>query len=465
MAKSENGRMYKWFRKPIHDFLETEASGGVLLVATTIIALVWANSRYGAAYNDLWHIVFSLGWGDNLLSLTLHHWINDGLMAIFFFYVGLEIKREVLTGELASWKKASLPCMAAIGGMIVPAVLFTVFNAGTEGARGWGIPMATDIAFALGILMLLGKRVPLGLKVFLTALAVVDDLGAVLVIAIFYTSGVSLHYLALGLAFALLSFLLGRIGKRRRIIFVGIGIVVWYCFLKSGVHATVAGVLVAMTIPHRVEKGRKEFVTQLDGITDELYDPERAQIPVSEEVQIVALQAIRGLINKAESPLQRLEYELHPIVAFGIMPIFALANAGVVFELSALSEAFRSPIPLGILFGLVIGKQVGIFAFSWAAVKIGWASLPSSVNWAKLYGVAILGGIGFTMSLFISNLAFGTAHGEVNGHGGTFIDQAKLGIILASTISAILGVAVLLAVSKPGEAKTLTGPFPVEDDD
>ena len=464
MAKSGSGRLYKWFRKPILDFLETEASGGIILVAATVVALVWANSRYGPAYHDLWQLVFSLGWGESLLSLSLHHWINDGLMAVFFFYVGLEIKREVLTGELASWKKASLPCTAAVGGMIVPALLYVMFNAGTEGVRGWGIPMATDIAFALGILMLLGKRIPLGLKVFLTALAVVDDLGAVMVIAIFYTAELSLTYLGMGLALVLLLFLLGRAGKRRRLIFVGLGILVWYFFLMSGVHAAVAGVLVAMTIPHKVEKGRKEFLTQLDGITDELYDPERAQTPVSEEVQIAALQTIRGLINKAESPLQRLEHELHPIVAYGIMPIFALANAGVVFQMSAVTSVFQSPIPLGILAGLVIGKQVGIFAFSWAAVRIGWASLPRGVNWVKLYGVAILGGIGFTMSLFIANLAFGTAHGETEGHGSVLIDQAKLGIILASTISAILGVVVLLGASRSGNGKTLTGPFPVEDE-
>jgi NhaA family Na+:H+ antiporter len=442
MNRSPRKIVLRWFRDPIVDFFETEASGGIILILATALALVWANSPWRDAYHDLWHTYAGVVLGSAGLKLSLGHWINDGLMAVFFFYVGLEIKRELLTGELASWKKAALPAMGALGGMLVPAGLYVLLNAGGTGAAGWGIPMATDIAFAIGILMLLGKRVPLGLKVFLTALAVVDDLGAVLVIAVFYTAGLSWWHLGMGLAVVAVMFLAARLGMRRRFFFAAAGVVVWYLFLRSGVHATVAGVLTALTVPHSVAKGRREFVDQMDKVTDEIMEREERGAPVTDEEHEVALQTVHDLAEKAGSPLQHMEHQLAPWVAYVVMPVFALANAGLELDAASLGRGLAEAVPQGILLGLVVGKQAGIFLFSWLAVKLGWAGLPAGVNWRNLHGAAILGGIGFTMSLFIANLAFGP---------GTILDGAKMGILLASAVSAVLGTAFLLAA--PGSRR------------
>jgi NhaA family Na+:H+ antiporter len=394
----------RWVQQPIRNFMRLEASGGILLVSVTLVALVWANSGFGGLYHDLWHLDLGLALGSRTFSLSLHHWINDGLMAVFFFWVGLEIKREMLTGELASWRRAALPVMGALGGMVVPALLYLWLNHDGEAARGWGIPMATDIAFAIGILMLLGSRVPLGLKVFLTALAVVDDLGAVVVIAMFYTAELSLGHLAVGLVLLAGLWGLAQGGLRGRGVFTAVGLVVWILFLRSGVHATVAGVLTAMTVPHRVRE-------------------------------------------EGPSPLERWEHELAPWVAYVIMPIFALANAGVVLHGAGITGALVSPIPLGILLGLFVGKQLGVFGFAWLSVKLGWAALPAGAGWRSLYGVAVLGGIGFTMSLFITNLAFSVSPGA--GHAvPAHVDEAKLGILVGSLISALFGTLLLLLATR-----------------
>ncbi len=448
MNRSPRELAHRWFRQPIVDFFETEASGGIILILATAVALLWANSPWRDAYHDLWHAHAGLSFGNRGLDLSLHHWINDGLMAVFFFYVGLEIKRELLTGELASWRKAALPAMGALGGMLVPAGLYALVNAGGDGAAGWGIPMATDIAFAIGVLMLLGKRIPLGLKVFLTALAVVDDLGAVLVIAVFYTAGISWWHLLAGIGVLALMTVAARLGMRRRLFFAAAGIVVWYLFLRSGVHATVAGVLAALTVPHAVAKGRREFVDRMDEVTDAILEREERGAPVTDEEHEVALQTVHDLAEKAGSPLQHMEHQLAPWVAYGVMPVFALANAGLEIDAGALGRGLADPVPQGILLGLVAGKQVGVFAFSWLAVRLGWARLPSGVNWRSLHGAAVLAGIGFTMSLFIANLAFGA---------GALLEEAKMGILLASAVSALAGAALLLGAPGSRPAETATG--------
>ena len=368
---------------PFARFFASEAASGIVLMVCALVALVWANSPVAASYDALWHIHFVVGPDTRALDLTLHDWIGDGLMAVFFFLVGLEIKRELLDGELASARRAALPLAAALGGMIAPALLYTSLNATSAGHAGWGIPMATDIAFALGVLALLGPRVPPALRVFLAALAIADDLGAVLVIALFYTATLAWLPLAIGLGAVCVAALGNALGVRVWVFYVAVGIVAWLGLLHSGVHATVAGVLIAFTVPAR-------------GM-----DP---------------------------SPLERMERALAPIVAFVILPLFALANAGVVLATS--SAAGATPVTVGILLGLVIGKPIGITLFAWLAVRTGIASLPDGTSWRALRGVSLLGGIGFTMSLFIAGLAFGAT---------PLLEAAKIGIFAASLVAGIIG--------------------------
>ena len=422
-------------RRPVVEFFETEASGGIVLVAATLAALLWANSAAGDVYQRLWHTPVSLSWGDAVLSLDLHHWVNDGLMALFFFVVGLEIKREILTGELASVRRAALPAVAALGGMVVPALLYFALNPSGEGARGWGIPMATDIAFAVGILMLLGRRVPLGLKVFLTALAVVDDLGAVLVIALFYTEAIAWGMLVVGLGLLVLLFVLGAFRFRPPLPYFVIGVLVWFFFLQSGVHATVAGVLVALAVPHGIAKHRREVVEKLQEITGHLARREEAQAPLLDELHAAAIHEIEQVAEAAGSPLMRLEHVLHPWVAYFVMPVFALANAGVDLGGTSIAALFTEPVSLGVLVGLVVGKQIGVFGAAWLVVRVGWAQLPAGVTWRLVWGAAALAGIGFTMSLFIASLGFGA---------GKALTEAKMGILAASFVAAVIGVGILL---------------------
>jgi NhaA family Na+:H+ antiporter len=419
---------------PIQEFLHKEASGGILLIICTAIALAWANSPFADSYHHLWHTYLSIDVGGLGLNYSLHHWINDGLMVIFFFVVGLEIKRELLVGELSSIKKASLPIAAALGGMIFPALIYTIFNFGSEGASGWGIPMATDIAFVVGILALLGKRVPLALKIFILALAIVDDIGAVLVIAIFYTSEISFISLMIAAGLVLLLVAMNKMGVRNLLLYTLVGVALWLAFLKSGIHATVAGVLLAFTIPASARINTKKFTDETDSLIKDFNNAgEHGEHVLTNEERLSIVDQIENNCEKILTPLQRFEHGLHPWVSFLIMPVFALANAGVSIG-SGLVSAISNPISIGIISGLFIGKQIGIFSFSYLAVKLKLASEPEGVSWKKIYAASLLAGIGFTMSLFIANLAFISPE---------LLNISKVGILSGSLLSGIVGFIIL----------------------
>ncbi|HEU4881416.1 MAG TPA: Na+/H+ antiporter NhaA [Longimicrobium sp.] len=429
---------------PFARFLRTESAGGIVLIAATLVAIVWANSPWSGSYHHLWETVVTIGAGRYALSYPLHYWINDGLMAVFFFLVGLEIKREFLVGELASVRRAALPIAAALGGMIVPAILYALLNVGGPGEPGWGTPMATDIAFALGVLALLGPRIPLSLKVFLAALAIVDDLGAVLVIAVFYTDQIAWGALGVGMAVLAALIVAGRLQARTPIVYVVLGVILWLAFLKSGVHATVAGVLLAMTIPARTRIDTQEFLDRGRRILDYFDEAGKEGSDVlTNRDQQAAIQEMENACEAAQAPLQRIEHELHAPVAFVIIPLFALANAGVHLG-GNLGEALTNRVALGIILGLVIGKPIGITLFAWLAVKSNLAALPAGTTWRAIRGVSLLGGIGFTMSLFIAGLAFPGAP-QLN-------EDAKIGIFAASLVAAITGLLVLRRLRPVDEA-------------
>ncbi len=411
--------------KPINQFLRLEASSGILLMVMAVLALVFANTALSTTYFSTLEIPLKVGFGDFVIDKPLLLWINDGLMAIFFFLVGLEIKREVLVGELSSPKQAMLPIMGAIGGMVVPAGAYVLVTGGTPFVNGWGIPMATDIAFALGILALLGTRAPVALKIFLTALAIIDDLGAVMVIAIFYTSKINMVALAAGFGLFAVLALGNRLGVRKTRFYVILGIFLWLAFLKSGVHATIAGVLLALTVPARRRLDEVTFREKAQGFLSSMKVGEEDDRENQE-----AVNALEILSKGAATPLARMEHALHGWVAFFIMPVFALANAGVDLRQVSIFEALTHPVALGIIAGLFIGKQVGVAIFSWVALKLNIAEMPKGVGWLQLYGVAVLTGVGFTMSLFIAGLSFGDP--EV-------LDRAKTGILFASLIAGLMG--------------------------
>ncbi len=413
-------------------FTEVEASGGILLLGCTLIALFWANSPWAPVYNALWETKFTLGIGSAVLSKPLLLWINDGLMAVFFFVVGLEIKREILIGELASLKRAALPVLAALGGMLIPAGIYFFFNKGTPSAPGWGIPMATDIAFALGVLTLLGKRVPVSLKIFLMALAIIDDLGAVLVIAFFYTSHISWLNLGIGAVFLSLLFLANLSGARHPLVYAVLGIGgLWLAFLLSGVHATIAGVLAAFMIPASTRINTQQFLeTSKRLVQDFQKHSSLGKDVLTNQDQQFALYNLEKNCELVQTPLQRLEHGLHPWVHYLIMPIFALANAGVSLQEGNFFQTLAHPITFGIFVGLLLGKPLGITSFSWIAVKLKWAVLPSGVSWKQIIGVGILGGIGFTMSLFIAGLAF---------EEPVQLSAAKIAILLTSSVAGAVG--------------------------
>ena len=425
----------------IKNFINEEAYGGIILIFATIAALVWANSAFYESYHYIWHD-YKVGfvWGDIDLVGSLHHWINDGLMALFFFTIGLEIKREIMGGELSSIKKASMPIAAAIGGMVFPAIMYAVITINyPEVSDGWGIPMATDIAFALGLLALLGKRVPLNLKIFLTALAIADDLGAVIVIAVFYTESINYSEL-LSAAFFIGVLIIANFSGVRRTSFYGlVGLTgVWMAFVFSGVHATIAGVLIALTIPARTKITENEYVSKLTKCLTKFKNEEQIEGSLLSKEQAHLISKIEVLNEDAHTPLQELEHGLHPFIAFFVLPVFALSNAGVHVEGSVV-EMLLHPISLGIIGGLVLGKFIGISLLSRLVVKMKIAVLPEGVTWRHIYGVAFLAGIGFTMSIFISELAFKSEeHKQI----------AKVGIMAASFISAIIGMVWLSTGSK-----------------
>jgi len=415
-------------------FVHSEASGSVVLLLCTVAALAWANSSAAPAYEALLHTKIGVSWGEAKFAMSLQHWVNDALMAVFFFVVGLEIKRELVVGHLSSLQRAILPGMAAVGGMVVPAALYAWLNAGGEGAAGWGVPMATDIAFALGVLALFGSRVPVGLKVFLTALAIADDLGAVLVIALFYTAQIRWSALALAAVFLALLFLANVARIRRPEPYVLLAIGVWVGVLLSGVHATVAGILVAMLVPVRARRDPGEFLATAQERVAELRDAGLTRDSMlARRSQLDAIIDLHEAAGDMRPAGLTLEESLHPVVAFLILPLFALWNAGVALG-GGFADIADSRISLGILVGLVVGKQLGITLFAWIAVRAGWAALPAEVTWAQIYGGACLAGIGFTMSLFVSELAF--------GYDG-LLGEAKLGVLLASLIAATWGFLVL----------------------
>ena len=415
-------------------FVRTGSLSGILLLGATALALICANSPLADGYFGFLARRIVIGWSDHPLDLALLGWINDGLMAVFFLLVGLEIKRELMVGELASIRQAALPIAAAAGGMVVPAVLYWSVNPGGPAAAGWGIPMATDIAFALGILTLLGDRIPLGLKVFLTALAIVDDMGAVVVIALFYSGALHPMPLAVGAAAVLGLVVMNRLGIRRITPYLFGGAVLWLSLHDGGIHATVAGVLVAMTIPTRTRTNTAEFSERARELVAEFDRTETGDgLVITSKGQQEALHELEREAERVQAPLLRLEHGMQPLVQYGIMPLFAFANAGVQLGGTGNTPLLTSA-SLGIVLGLVIGKPVGILLCSWAAVRFGLSGLPTGVSWRSLGGVACLGGIGFTMSLFIAALAFDP----------DLLTPAKTGILIGSALSASLGIAILV---------------------
>ncbi len=417
---------------PFEEFIHRQTTSGMLLMATAILALVLANSALAGFYADLQHMMISISIGSWSLDKSLHHWVNDGLMALFFFVVGLELKREILVGELADVRKAALPMVAAVGGMIVPALIYLAFNPAGDAARGWGIPMATDIAFAIGALVLLAHRVPRALITFLVALAIVDDLGAVAVIAIFYTD--TLVYDALFIALALFGLLVvfNLAGIRKISPYAIVAVFLWYFLLKSGVHATIAGVLGAFTVPAVPKYDPGRFSQQMKNLIarfDKSYEPGKSIMNNVEMRSVV--QTLENGILRVEAPLQRLEHAWHLPVAFLVVPIFALFNAGIPLEMDSLGEMLAHPVTLGIGFGLIAGKFIGITLTSWIAIKLGIAQLPPEVRFSQIAGVSLLAGIGFTMAIFIAELGFASQP--------DYLLMAKTGILIASLLAGIGG--------------------------
>ncbi len=413
---------------PFVRFAKMEAAGGVLLLVTTLAALAWANSPWDQRYFGLWSGNFSVGFGRFVLTETRLQWIDDGLMAIFFFLVGLEIKREVLIGELSSLKLAAFPLISAIGGTIVPALFYVALNHGGPAQKGWGIPMATDIAFALGVLVVLGKRVPISLKVFVTALAIVDDILSIVVIAVFYTHEIHWLSLAIGFGGILVSAVANRMGIRQPVIYGFIGLCVWFAVLESGVHATLAGVLLGFTIPAQTYIDRDQFLKRSRWLIDRF---ERAEPGSLEEHS--ALHSLETQCELIEPPLHRIEHRLQPWVGFIVMPLFAFANAGVRI-VGHVAEAAKHPVTWGILLGLLLGKPIGISLFAWLSTKVRLAACPADTTWWQIVSASSLCGIGFTMSLFIATLAFGE---------GYLLDMAKIGTLAASALASVCGVLLL----------------------
>ncbi|MBT8397800.1 MAG: Na+/H+ antiporter NhaA [Gemmatimonadetes bacterium] len=414
-------------------FFRLEAAGGVLLLVVSAAALILANSPVAEGYFELWRTSISVGVGQWGLTKPALLWVNDGLMALFFFVVGLEIKRELLIGELSSPRKAAVPVAAALGGMLLPAIVFVAFNAGRESASGWGIPMATDIAFALGLLALFARGAPLGLKVFLTAVAIIDDIGAVAVIALFYTAKVDLTALAVALGVLLALFGLNRAKVRSTLPYVLLGLVLWVAVLKSGVHATVAGVILAFFIPARRAVDEQTFLEKARSFLDAFAQDGAHPGPLPTAKQRAAIYSLERLSHQAEAPLARLEHRLHPWVAFLIVPLFAFSNAGVAIQAFS-SDLMFNPVTVGVSLGLLLGKPAGVLLFTWGAVRFGLGDLPGNVTWTEVAGIAALCGMGFTMSLFIGGLAF-----DAPG----FLEQAKVGILIGSALSAFVGVTLL----------------------
>jgi NhaA family Na+:H+ antiporter len=400
--------------RPLQDFLQAESAGGIALLAATAVALVWSNSPWRGAYHTLWSTELSLGVGRHQLALSAHDWVNDGLMTLFFFVVGLEIKRELVQGELRERRHAALPAIAALGGMVVPALLYVAVNAGSGTTHGWGIPMATDIAMAVGVLALVGRHLDPGVKLFLLALAIVDDIGAILVIALFYASGTNIAALAVAVGLVGVVVGLRAAGVQSTGPYVVVGVVLWWFTYRSGVHATIAGVVLGLLAPTQPFRPGSE------------QDPDA----LADVSSVEAAQQTARLARRAVSVVEWLEHRLHGWTSFVVVPLFALANAGIPLSRGALADAKSSTVTIGVVVGLVIGKPLGISLFAWLACRAGVAELPSGGNWSAMIGVATIGGIGFTVSIFVTGLAFTDT---------ALIDDAKVGVLVASLVAALVG--------------------------
>ncbi len=434
MAKPTNLRTITTvIQSSFQEFFSRSSSAGIVILISTAIAMLWVNSPMGESYFHLLHEHVNVQLFDWSFGFTVEHFVNDGLMVIFFLVVGLEIKREILVGELSSTRKAMLPMIAALFGMIGPGAIFVAFNLGSPTVHGWGIPVATDIAFALGILALLGNRVPLALKVFLAALAIVDDLLAVLVIALFYTSALNYTALAAGALLVVILYGGNRLGIKTVKFYGFFGLLLWIAVLYSGIHATIAGVLLALTIPAEARLDTSVFTSRARALIDRI--SKRVESDEEEGAQLDQVHALEDMCEAVQSPLARMEHGLSGWVSFVIMPVFALANAGVRLDPSLLTE-MGSPVGLGIILGLFIGKQVGVSFAVWLSVRLGIAELPDRVSMRQIYGVGVLCGIGFTMALFVANLAFPASHA---------LDVSKLSVLVGSAISAIIGSLMLRA--------------------
>ena len=417
---------------PLEEFIHRQTTSGILLMLCAIAALYIANSEWSEVYHQLLEMRFTIGVPGFQLSKSLHHWINDGLMALFFFVIGLELKREILVGELANPKQAMLPIIAAIGGMVVPVLIYISINPEGHAFDGWGVPMATDIAFALGTLALLGKRIPKNLLTFLVALAIVDDLGAVMVIAVFYTETIHIHALVTAAVMLGLLIVLNLGGIRHPLPYVLLGIVLWIAMLKSGVHATLAGIFLAFTIPMRPKYDPERFLLQINDMIAQIkraYQHE-ANIIKNDELR-GRVQALGEGVRLVQAPAQIMERTMHLPSAYFIIPIFSLANAGIPVDWSSLGSIVTHPVSVGIAAGLVVGKLIGIAGFSWVAVKLGLTSLPHGLNFRHIVGAGLMGGIGFTMSIFIAELGF--------AHSAEDLLMAKTGVFLASALAGVSG--------------------------
>ncbi len=432
---------------PMLRFFRLEAASSILLLFATFLALVWANSAASETYAHFWHTEVALFWGPYRMSHSLVHWVNDGLMAVFFFIVGLEIKRETLVGELSSPKIAMLPVIAALGGMVVPGLIYWAFNHGGAGMNGWAIPMATDIAFAIGAIAVFGTKLPVGLRIFLAAFAIADDLGAVLIIAIFYSKHIAVNYLLISAGFACGMAVLNLLRIRFIPLYVFLGFGLWLAVLGSGIHPTIAGVIGALFIPVRAKYDAEQFAEKVNTVMDNYQCNVRNScywysILLNRD-HLNCVHAVHQACTDVETPLQRLEHALHPYVAFLILPVFACGNAGLSLQGLDLTEALLHPVTVGIALGLLVGKPVGIAVFAWLAVRLNLASLPEGVNWSHMIGAGMLGGIGFTMSLFVSGLSFTDQ---------ALSDYSKMGILAGSILAALAGMAFLALQCKRQQA-------------
>jgi NhaA family Na+:H+ antiporter len=430
-----DGPLQRRFVRPALSFMRTEASGALIMLSATVAALIWANSAWGDSYFEFWETHITIEIGAFHFDESLKHFVNDGLMAIFFFVVGLEIKRELVVGELNTVKKAALPAMAALGGMIVPALIYVAFvssSGSADALAGWGIPMATDIAFSVGVIALLGSRVPIGAKLFLLALAIVDDIGAIVVIAIFYTQDLSFVWMAVAAATLFVIFVARQAGIRAGVIYLPLALLAWFAFLESGVHATIAGVILGLLVPARAYYSDGDFRRKAGWIL-ERFDRDQASPHAHARLDQDAM-VLAAISRESVSPLERWEHALLPWSAFLVVPLFALANAGVRFAGIDVVEAVLSPVALGVSIGLAVGKPIGISLAVWIALRLGLGQLPRHTTFGHVVGLGFIAGIGFTVALFISELAF-----RSSAEGYLYTDEAKIGIFIGSIVAGIVG--------------------------